>query len=74
MKLPRRFWFFGGLLLFSYFLSLSNGRAQEKITTIHLLEGLLHRPITPPEVLARRTLGELGQLIDQLSAELRQLR
>src|SRR5438445_7779139 len=31
MKLPRRFWFFGGLLLFSYFLSLSDGRAQEKI-------------------------------------------
>ena len=35
MKLPRRFWFFGGLLLFSYFLSLSNGRAQEKIRLSH---------------------------------------
>ncbi len=35
MKLPRRFWFFDGLLLLSYFLSLSNGRAQEKIRLSH---------------------------------------
>src|SRR3989442_8570246 len=35
MKLPRRFWFFGGLLLFSYFLSLNDGRAQEKIRLSH---------------------------------------
>src|SRR5438093_12493607 len=35
MKLPRGFWFVGGLLLFSYFLSLSDGRAQEKIRLSH---------------------------------------
>ena len=35
MKLPRRFWFFDGLLLLSYFLSLSDVRAQEKIRLSH---------------------------------------
>jgi len=35
MKLPRRFWFFGGLLLLSCFLSLNDGRAQEKIRLSH---------------------------------------
>ena len=35
MKLPRRFWFFDGLLLLSYFLSLNDGRAQEKIRLSH---------------------------------------
>jgi predicted transposase/invertase (TIGR01784 family) len=50
------------------------GRVEEKINTIHLLEGLLHRPATASEELAQRTLDELSQLIDQLLAQLRQER
>jgi predicted transposase/invertase (TIGR01784 family) len=50
------------------------GRVEEKINTIHLLEGMLHRPATASEELAKCTLQELGQLIDQLLAQLRQER
>src|SRR5207253_244735 len=50
------------------------GRVEEKINTIHLLEGMLHRPATASEELAQRSLHELGQLIEQLLAQLRQER
>ena len=48
---------------------LERGRAAEKIHTIQLLERSLHRPETPSEQLAQRSLEELSQLVDQMLAQ-----
>jgi len=45
------------------------GRAQEKIETIHFCERLLHRPETPPEQLAGLSLEELTRLNGELQKQ-----
>jgi predicted transposase/invertase (TIGR01784 family) len=48
---------------------LEEGLQKEKIRLIHLLERSLQRSETPAEQLAKRSLDELSQLLDQLLAQ-----